>query len=368
MAFIERRGKAYRVRYRSPDGRERCRSFKVKADARAYLISVEDSKLKGVYVDPRLARVTVADWSQRYMACSVHLAPNTLYGYRSLLDTHLLPAFGDIPIGKLDRLLIQEWVSTACQGRTSNTRIRQAVQLIRQMLNLAVEAGHLGRNPANGVRVPKDHQREQPFLDAGQVAALASACREYEPLIYTFAYAGLRFGEAVAARRTNLDVRNCRLHITESASFTNGQTVYGPTKNHQRRTVALPRFLASALDDGSNVVALRADRQARRFLFQAPRGGPVRHASFTHYRFKPAVRAVGLPETFRIHDLRHTCVALLVAAGAHPKAIQCHLGHSSIRVTLDMYGHLFPEQDGIIAEALERTHASSLRTAIVGSP
>jgi integrase len=70
----------------------------------------------------------------------------------------------------------------------------------------------------------------------------------------------------------------------------------------------------------------------------------------------PALRAAKLAERVRIHDLRHTCASLLIAHGEHPKAIQEHLGHSSIQVTIDRYGHLFPDQQEHLAEALESTY------------
>ena len=69
--------------------------------------------------------------------------------------------------------------------------------------------------------------------------------------------------------------------------------------------------------------------------------------------FKPAVRRAGLPDETRFHDLRHTCAALLIALGAHPKAILERLGHSSITVTLDRYGHLFPSLDEALTAGLE---------------
>jgi hypothetical protein len=72
--------------------------------------------------------------------------------------------------------------------------------------------------------------------------------------------------------------------------------------------------------------------------------------------WQPAVRALGLPSNLRIHDLRHTCAALLIAQGAHPKAIQAQLGHSSIQVTLDLYGHLFPDDLDRLATQLDAAH------------
>ena len=94
-----------------------------------------------------------------------------------------------------------------------------------------------------------------------------------------------------------------------------------------------------------------------------PTGTPLRHNLFYVRHFKPAVVRAGLPEGLRFHDLRHTCAALLVAQAAHPKAIMERLGHSSIQVTLDRYGHLFPSLDESLTEGLEATFQASVVSA-----
>lgn len=81
------------------------------------------------------------------------------------------------------------------------------------------------------------------------------------------------------------------------------------------------------------------------------RGGPIGGSIFNKRHWQPARNAVGL-DGLRFHDLRHTAVALAVAQGAHPKAIQRRMGHSTINTTLDRYGHLFPELDEKIADDL----------------
>lgn len=79
-------------------------------------------------------------------------------------------------------------------------------------------------------------------------------------------------------------------------------------------------------------------------VFTTKTGAPIRQHMFYRRYFKPAVRAALPAEKhgFRFHDLRHTCASLLIAAGAHPKAIQERLGHSSIQITMDRYGHSSP--------------------------
>src|SRR5207302_3117686 len=94
-------------------------------------------------------------------------------------------------------------------------------------------------------------------------------------------------------------------------------------------------------------------------VFTSAGGGALRHNLFYARHFKPAVRAAGLPTALRFHDLRHTCAALLIAQGAHPKAIMERLGHSSIQVALDRYGHLFPGLDEALTDGLEATYRAS---------
>ena len=87
-------------------------------------------------------------------------------------------------------------------------------------------------------------------------------------------------------------------------------------------------------------------------MFTAPEGGAIRKDNFMARVYRPAVRRAGLAP-LRFHDLRHTYAALMVAAGAHPKLLQAQMGHSSITVTLDLYGHLYPEMIAPVAAALD---------------
>ncbi len=94
-------------------------------------------------------------------------------------------------------------------------------------------------------------------------------------------------------------------------------------------------------------------------MFVSPEGGTLNHKNFYRRHFKPAIAAAGLPPQTRFHDLRHTCAALCIALGAHPKAIQERLGHSSITVTLDRYGHLFPKLDETLTARLGDLHRAA---------
>ncbi len=89
------------------------------------------------------------------------------------------------------------------------------------------------------------------------------------------------------------------------------------------------------------------------YLFTAGEGGPIRHPNFYQRHFRPAVVRTALPGNLRFHDLRHTCAAILIAEGWSMEQVKRHLGHSTIRVTSDRYGHLFEGHDEALLERLD---------------
>jgi integrase len=100
------------------------------------------------------------------------------------------------------------------------------------------------------------------------------------------------------------------------------------------------------------------------YVFTMAEGGPIRQRNFYRRHYKPAVYASEqLPMSLRFHDLRHTCAAFLIANGRQMEEVKDHFGHSSIRVTSDRYGHLFPKAKQALADSLDQTfrHASSQR-------
>jgi integrase len=340
----------WRVRYRDPAGRERAKSFARKGDAERFLQHAEADKLRGQWVDPKRGRTTVGELAERWYATTVTLKPKTREDYRSLLHNHVLPAFGDRAIASIDTLAVRGWLADLVSGGLSPSRAKHAYYVLFAVLEAAIQAGALVRNPAAGVRVPRSHPREMHFLSAAEIERLAEAIvPPYGTLVRFAAYTGLRAGEIAALRVKRLDLLRGTVRVVEAASEVGGRLISGPTKTHAERTVRLPRFLRDEL------AAYLADRPRDHdaFVFTAPKGGRLRHNNFYQRLFCPALARAGLPEQLRFHDLRHTCASLLIAQGAHPKAIQAHLGHSSIQVTMDRYGHLFPDALEHLADRLD---------------
>lgn len=136
--------------------------------------------------------------------------------------------------------------------------------------------------------------------------------------------------------------------------------VFGPPKTAaSRRTIAIPSFLADEMR--GHLEAFPPGESG--LVFAGGRGAVLRRQAFRRKVWIPAVEAsVGLP--LRPHDLRHTHVAMLIADGAHAKVIQLRLGHATIAVTMDIYGHLFDGIDAAAAEGLDEMRARSKRSRL----
>ena len=254
---------------------------------------------------------------------------------------------------RLDGSMIRLWVAEMHTNGLSASRIKQSYRLLRQILASAVDCGLLERDPSRGVKMPHDVRREMSCLTAEEVERLADAAlARYRPLVHVLAYGGLRWGEATALRRHRCDLDAGRLIVAESLADVSGRAVFGQTKTYRVRKTRIPDFLVHELRAHLETVDLASDA----LVFTAPRGGPLGIANFRQRVWWPALDAASLPRSIRIHDMRHTCASLLIRQGVHPKAIQHHLGHSSINITMDRYGHLLPDQYDDLASQLDAAH------------
>lgn len=348
MGSIQRvdRPKPWLARYRAPDGRQYSKSFGRKVDAEKWLTLEEGKALRGDWIDPTAGAVPYAEWSEKWIAGLHSIGPKTRAGYESLLRSRVLPTFARVELRRITTAAVRGWVAAMVDEGVSPARIRQAVQVLRASLNVAVEDGLIAKNPAARVKAPRVEKRRQRFLTAFELERLASEAGDYAPLVRLLGWSGLRWGEAVALKVGSVDGR--RLTVTESATEVGGQLVFGPTKTHENRTVILPAFVARQLDTEG--------RNADELMFTAPGGGPLRHSNFVRRVWNPAVQAAEVPDDLVIHDLRDTAASLAISTGASIKAVQRMLGHASAAMTLDTYGSLFEEDLEALADRLDQKY------------
>jgi integrase len=347
MGNIQRRpnGK-WRARYRDPAGKERARHFARKVDAQRWLISVESAKARGEWIDPERSRMSVGEWSQRWLATQVQLKPSTYARYAGVVRRQILPSWQTVSLAQITHADVATWVAQLTGAGLGARTVQKAHRVLSMILDLAVRDRRLLSNPAVGVRLPRGESPVKRFLSADQLAALANTAGKDRVLVLVLGYCGLRFGEAAALRVADLDLLRRRVRVERSVTDIDGQMVTTTPKTHMRREVPLPRFLAQEL-------AVHVDgRSEGDLVFSSPRGGILRLNNFRRRSFDRAAAAVGLP-WLTPRMLRHTAASLAVSAGANVKAVQQMLGHASAAMTLDVYAGLFGDDLDAVADRLD---------------
>lgn len=310
--------------------------------------------------------ITFGVMAERWFKTKATKAPKTVAGYRSLLDTVVLPRWENVALRDVGFEDVQEWItglsvdgSTKTVGRgLSASRVIQAYQVVGQVLRYAIRAKHLAANPADDVELPRKLETEQRFLTHEQLQRLAVAAGRFRTLVLVLGYCGLRLGEASALRVSDVDIEGRRISVRRSATYVTGQgMVEGTTKTKTSRTVPVPRFLAPLLRTEIG------DRAPGDLVFP-PRRGSYLAPGELRWVFDPAAKAIEQPG-LKPHELRHTCASLAISAGANIKVVQRLLGHKTAALTLDRYGHLYGDDLDAVADAFDaavKTPAYDLRT------
>jgi integrase len=347
MGFIEKRSGGYRARYRDPLGHLASKTFTRKADAERWAREMEVDMERGDWLDPRGAQVSLATWAEEFLSLARRLSPTTQETYRRDLTKYIVPRFGAYRLGRLPADEIENWLNDEIAAGLAPSTVHRHYRTLRRVLQVAVQKRKIQANPCDRVEPPRVPKREMSFLTWEQSVALAEAHQErYRALIYLAVDSGMRWSELIGLRRARVDQRRGKVRVTEQLVRLEG----GKWLRKEPKTPASVRSITVSpvtaeilLDHVERFVAVGPEAA----VFANTVGSPLISSSFWQHHFSKALRAAEV--SCRFHDLRHTSVALAIAEGAHPKAIQTRMGHSSIAVTLDRYGHLFPELDETIA-------------------
>lgn len=357
-AIDRRENGRYRARYEGPDMRWHSKTFDRKADASRWLSDQLANLNRGKWVDPNAGRLAFGEFAEEWLQTKTRVKTKTLQGYRSLLNSRILPTFARTPLSRISKSMVTSWVRSMVNDGLSPSRIRQAHQCLAAILEEAADEGLIGRNPARKVELPRQAEPHHRFLTPEQVTRLAEAMPDHQArtIVYLLAYGGIRWGELAAIRRGRVDVLGRRIEIVESISELSGQLSFGTPKTHRRRTIHIPGFVAELI--GQQLQGVPNDPNA--LVFTAPKGGPLRYSNMRKTIWDPA-RATAGADTADLtpHDLRHTCASLMRAAGADVKEIQQQLGHRSATVTLNIYTHLF---EGDLAGVMDRLESHVIKS------
>jgi integrase len=299
---------------------------------------------------------------------------STWWKYRSLLDSHVLPRWADLPLSAIHGEDVAVWVAELQKPREQGganlgaSQTRRAHGVLSMVLQWCVPR-RLSANPARGVPLPKSSEAEHVYLDHSQVEALATAAgslrTRYDQatstahvnrqLIMLLAYTGLRWDEAAALRVGKVDLTGRRIRVVTAFAEVEGELIEQLPRSGKFRTVPLLPFL---VDELRPFVQGRGEGE---LLFTTRRNAPLRLRNWRNREFGKAVKAAGLAGMgLTPHKLRHTAASLAIASGADVKVVQAMLEHATATMTLDRYGHLFPDRLDEVAEAMDAARARVL--------
>ncbi|PZS25963.1 MAG: site-specific integrase [Pseudonocardiales bacterium] len=348
--------------YRDPAGKTR--SAGTFTSERAALRAAQRHEVKvedGTWYDRQAGRVTFRRYVEEQWWPSRHLEASTKAGYRSYLDRHFLPFFGDIPIADILPSAVQAWVTKAAADGLSARSIVKYHVMLHSVFKRAVRDRVIGYNPCADTELPKVIAPKTRILTPEEFQALlAHIPQRFVPLVLTEIETGLRWGELIALRPRHVDF--LRRTITVEETIVEVSRKVSPTgkrflvkhypKDNESRVVGVRPQLISVLSRQIERLGLGRDD----LLFPSAEtagGNPLSRNTFRSRYWLPALEAAGLGFHVRMHDLRHAHASWLLAGGADLKTVMDRLGHSQIQTT-QKYLHTLPDSQELALEALTR--------------
>ena len=295
---------------------------------------------------------TVREAMARMIDGLTGITDGTRADYHAHARRDILPALGHLPVTSLTRDSVAGWVNALERKGLSAKTIKNRHSLLSQLCARLVEDGQLKSNAARGMRLPRDAGRQMTFLTRAEFVTLLDCTPAYwRPLVVFLAGTGARFGETAALEvgDVDLDAHPVSVRIWQAVKHNRARREVGPPKSRAgTRTLYLPRPhpVVEALDERC------AD--ASGLVFTAPRGGPIRQATFHADIWAPTLRRAaerGLTKRPRVHDLRHTCATWMLSAGVPVLTVAEWLGHEDVTQTMNRYGHAVPADRGLAAMA-----------------
>ena len=271
--------------------------------------------------------------------------PSALRGYEQALRDYVVPALGGRRMAELQRGDVQHLVDDLVGRGLSASTVRNALLPLRAIARRALRVGGIAMNPTLGLELPAYTGKRSRVATPAEARMLLGALPEADRALWATAlYAGLRLGELQALQWTEVDVKKGVIRVVASWDRREGRVL--PKSRAGVRQVpiidSLRRYLTAQRALGGNTDLVFGRGPERPF---SPAGVVNRaHRLWT---------AQGL-EPISPHECRHTFATLAIAAGVNIKALQSFMGHASITVTLDLYGHLLPGSETEAADLLQR--------------
>jgi integrase len=361
---------AFVADYFDQEGKRRLRTFKKERDAKAWLAETVIEVKKGVHT-PANKSITIAEAGEEWIdqATTDGLEAATIRQYRQHLDYHITPLIGGIKLAEFAPAAVTSFRNRLIATQRSRSMAKKVVVSLGAILGTAMANGRVARNVVreqsrqHGQRQRRIEKRHDKHLEVGvdiptkeEIRAILGAAQgRWRPLIVTAIFTGLRASELRGLRWSDLDLTNSVLTVRQRADRYN--TIGSPKSDSGKREVPLSSMVVHALKEWR----LACPKGDLGLVF--PNGeGNVESLPNIHRRglgsaqVKAGIVADSLHPKYGLHAFRHAAASLFIEEGFSPKQVQTLMGHSTIQVTFDTYGHLFPSSEGDKAK-MERLQA-----------
>jgi integrase len=341
----------------SPDGRRKFVYGRTRQEATSKLRAVQAASAQGMPVPKELLRVD--DYLREWLnANQTRLQARTLRAYACLVRVHANPTIGHFRLARLEARHLEKVYGDMMRAGLSARTVQYLHSVLHRALGQAARRGLVIRNVADLVDPPRVRRREMTVLNIAQSQAFIreAASSPHEALYVLAISSGMRQGELLGLRWSDVDLDRGYLSVTHTLERSGPNAVFGePKTSASRRRVRLTDRAIEALRRHRSVQAeirLRAGAAWRDLdlVFTNGTGGPLDAHNLVRRDFGRLLERAGLTP-IRFHDLRHTAATLLLTKGIHPKVVADMLGHSSVAVTLDTYSHVLEglHQEAVIA-------------------
>jgi integrase len=359
------------ARYRDASGRSRCKTFDRKFDAQQYLNEVSADIHRGDWIDPSARTILFDDWVMQWWKTTTKLRPATRRGYWGILRKRVRPYFTRRRLTGISYMDVETFIADLLQEELSPKYVRECVSVVSLIMKLAVKVNLRKDNPAAGHHIPTQRSKlhEGDVLTMDQVHQLIAHVGDpYKPAVWLTILTGLRPAELCGLRVCDLNMKKQLLHVCQTVQPLHGfdthpfQLVTGlPKTTAGDRKIPVPDWLCAEI---AALLVVRAERRdsptvGADLLFQTRYGNPINRDKFRADVIRPALRAAGLPESFRTYDLRHSHASLLIDLGANLLALAQRMGHSDPAITLRIYGHLFEGTQEELTRQLDGPRAAT---------
>jgi integrase len=330
------------------------KTFKSLTDARTWRAETHSALRAGTLRAPTRTTLNeaAADWLAGAQAEVIRTRsgtpykPSALRAYEQALRTKIQPELGHLRLSAITRSAIQDLIDKlVAKGRSPST-VRNAILPLRAIYRRALTRADVLVNPTLGLALPAQRGGRDRIADPPEAARLLSTLTQDDQAVWATAlFAGLRRGEIKGLRSRDVDFDRGLLCVEQSWDDKVGPIE--PKSRAGRRHVPLARPLRVHLA----AKRLRSQSGDEEDLFFGNERGVVLNTEALARRARASWVKAGFAP-IGLHECRHTYAAFMIAAGVNAKALSVYMGHSTITVTLDRYGHLMPGHEGEAAEML----------------